>query len=263
MFRNALRRAFAMGFGLVVSVSVASAADPLPALQVPPLNAQPVFPVIKIPPPPTSEAVQATHEMATPVRGVSLLPELGPPPSTTTNRPDPTPIVPMQNPNTTQNPAPVNPVPTNPAPTNPAPVYQVPVNPAPVYVPYQQGPINQGPVNIPYPSQSQQCGPVNGNISVYPHGQGECVSNQCKPQAVRGKKSKLLPCLQRLCSSCDSCPCGVDGCCAPIGCSNKAAECRFIFGSCRSFFGCYEECPRPSYVPPRSTPCEYGTFHRW
>ena len=53
--------------------------------------------------------------------------------------------------------------------------------------------------------------------------------------------------------------------CAPAwGCADCQSTKCFMFGSCKQFFG-----KRPPYTPPpgirgpTTTPCQYGTWHRW
>ena len=58
-------------------------------------------------------------------------------------------------------------------------------------------------------------------------------------------------------------PNGGDVCDNPIGCSNCRQEKCFLFGSCRQFFGKRPYEPPPGIIPPPTTPCHYGTFHRW
>ncbi len=54
------------------------------------------------------------------------------------------------------------------------------------------------------------------------------------------------------------------GCAAPLGCGTFHSDACFLFGSCRQFFG--KRPPRepfPGQFQPPTSPCYYGTFHRY
>ncbi|VTR98046.1 hypothetical protein [Tuwongella immobilis] len=137
---------------------------------------------------------------------------------------------------------------------NSASAQQVPVAPA-APAPVMQAPVMQAPVMHA------------------PHMEGGACET-CGQVAAPAKKGLFAGVFSRKSSSAAAPACGCKDVqpngqcttgCEPFqneGCSTFHKEMRFLFGGCRSFFGCpqspYGNAPRPV-----TTPCEYGTFHRW
>ena len=77
-----------------------------------------------------------------------------------------------------------------------------------------------------------------------------CATGDCAESGPRDRRFRIFNRTGSLIgSNIYSHNCGEDGCPNPLGCSNFHLEFRFIFGSCRSFFGTGTAAQTPAKYP--------------
>lgn len=114
--------------------------------------------------------------------------------------------------------------------------------------------VAQEPIPMPGHPAPTHAYPI---VDAHPGGCADCAAApKAKGGLIEGWRTAL----------CEG-PCGGLPCDKPFGCTSKCDTKCFMFGSCNQFFGRRDRrppvYPPPGIIPPWTSPCEYGTWHRW